>query len=343
MRLFVAAAGFQTAIQDCGRSGLRKFGVTPGGALDPVPLRLANLLVGNNETAAGLEIATGRVQLRFSDERLVAWGGAAFEVQVAGDGLPPLRCGRVYAGETCEFLPANGRAWLAVSGGIDVPLVLGSRATDLRAHFGGMNGRTLRDGDELPLGAQTEIGSRMARQITGRVASWSGPRLSPLRRPRNRAEQTCEQNLTAPRQDRSDTTEMTLRVIRGKHWRGDTGARLLGRRFRVAMNSDRMGLRLEGEIIEAAYGALVSEPVAPGTIQLPPDGAPIVLLADCQTVGGYPKLAHVITVDLAHAAQLQPMHQVRFALTTLDFAQQLVRQRERDIARFRAGIRARFA
>ncbi|MBV9009577.1 MAG: biotin-dependent carboxyltransferase family protein [Verrucomicrobia bacterium] len=322
MTVLVTAAGFQTTVQDCGRVGWRPFGVTPGGALDAATLRLANLLVGNDETAAGLEIASGRVQLRFCDERLIAWGGGRFKVKIARDSSPPLRCACVAPGESCEILATHGRAWLAVSGGIDVPLVLGSRATDLRARFGGFNGRALRDGDELPLGARTQSELRIAAQITGRLANWTGPYSSPA----------APERMT------------TLRTIRGQHWTAEAGAKLLEGNFRVAINSDRMGLRLEGKTIPRTHaGMLVSQPVTPGTIQLPTNGAPIVLLADCQTIGGYPRLAHVISVDLARAAQLQPMDYVRFELTTLGFAQQLARQREREIAIFRAGIRTRFA
>jgi len=118
---------------------------------------------------------------------------------------------------------------------------------------------------------------------------------------------------------------------------------LLAQKFRVAMNSDRMGLRLEGsEILAGNPRELVSEAVAPGTIQLPPSGAPVVLLGDCQTIGGYPKIAHVITVDLSYAAQLQPLDEVRFELIELEEARDLLRERERDVALFRAGLEARF-
>src|SRR5438132_8893639 len=109
------------------------------------------------------------------------------------------------------------------------------------------------------------------------------------------------------------------------------------------MNSDRMGLRLEGgEIALTNARELVSEAVVPGTIQLPPSGAPVILLGDCQTIGGYPKIAHVITVDLSYAAQLQPLDEVRFALIELEEARDLLRERERDVALFLAGLEARF-
>jgi antagonist of KipI len=134
-----------------------------------------------------------------------------------------------------------------------------------------------------------------------------------------------------------------LRIIRGKNWDDNIGAKLLAQKFRIAMDSDRMGLRLEGEeIASASRRELVSEAVTPGTVQLPPSGAPVVLLQGCQTIGGYPKIAHVITVDLGYAAQLQPLDEVRFELIELEEARQLLRKREREIALFRAGLEARF-
>ena len=163
-------------------------------------------------------------------------------------------------------------------GSLDSTCSMGSRATDLRAHFGGWAGRVLRDGDELPLGGESKLCSRMRKEISEVVSDWSAPRFVPQGR--------------------------FLRVIRGKNWDDDIGEKLLGQKFCVAMNSDRMGLRLEGgEILPGNPPELVSEAVAPGTIQLPPSGAPVVLLGDCQTIGGYPKIVHVITVDLGHAAQ----------------------------------------
>ena len=316
MTVSVISAGFQTTVQDCGRIGLRKFGVTPGGALDPISLRLANLLVGNLECTAGLECISGRLRLRFHDERILAWSGGEFEVRLGDKLVPVLHCARVST--DIEILPQRGgRAWLAISGGINVPEILGSRATDLRAHFGGWEGRALRDGNELPLGVESELCARVRDEIPDHVSDWSAPRFV--------------------------ARGKLLRIIRGKNWDDNIGAKLLAQKFRIAMDSDRMGLRLEGEeIASASRRELVSEAVTPGTVQLPPSGAPVVLLQGCQTIGGYPKIAHVITVDLGYAAQLQPLDEVRFELIELEEARQLLRKREREIALFRAGLEARF-
>src|SRR6266480_1827623 len=209
MIVSVISAGFQTTVQDCGRIGLRKFGVTPGGALDPISLRLANLLVGNLECTAGLECVSGRLRLRFHDERILAWSGGEFEVRLGDKLVPVLHCARVST--DIEILPQRGgRAWLAISGGINVPEILGSRGTDLRARFGGWEGRALRDGDLLPLGAESELCPRIRAAIPNVVSDWSAPRFGSRRR--------------------------FLRVIRGKNWDNDIGAKLLAQKFRVAMN-----------------------------------------------------------------------------------------------------------
>jgi antagonist of KipI len=281
---------------------------------------LMNLLIGNDQCAAGLEIASGRVRLQFDDERLVAWCGGDFEVRSAGMAIPPLHCARVAAGAICELQARRGRAWLAISGGIEVPEVLGSRSTDLRAHFGGLDGRVFRDKDEVSLGAPSSLARNIAVRLSHPVSDWSAPLLF--------------------------TPRSVLRVVRGRRWDDfdeNERAKFLAGTFRLAMNSDRMGLRLEGDhISNNKAGELPSEAVAPGTVQVPHDGAPIVLLADCQTIGGYPKIADVITVDLARAAQLQPLDEVTFELITVAEAQELLLALERDIALFRAGLQARF-
>jgi antagonist of KipI len=337
--MLVLSAGFQTTVQDGGRFGFRDCGVATAGALDSAGMRILNLLVGNDERDAGLEIASGRVRLKFTDDRLVAWSGGDGNVRIGENAIPSLHCARVSAENACEITPRRGRAWLAISGSIDVTEVLGSRSTDLRACFGGWHGRALRDGDELSLGEPRVMARKIADHISDQVADWSGPQIPSSRvESRDPAEVTLKE---APR-DPSTPLGMTLQTIRGKNWTDEVGAKFLAQGFRVAMNSDRMGLRLEGAEIQPYSSELPSEPVTPGTIQLPAAGTPILLLADCQTVGGYPKIAHVITVDLARAAQLQPMDEVRFELTTLERARMLLQKRERDIALFRAGLEARF-
>src|SRR5437879_1759700 len=154
MNATAVRAGFLTSVQDLGRAGFREFGVSLGGALDPHALRVANLLAGNDESAAGLELTFGGLRLRFADDRIVVWSGGYFDVRIGSASLLAGHPALVGAGEEFSIdSPAGGcRAWLAISGGIDVPMVLGSRSGDLRAGFGGVKGRLVRDGEEFPLG-----------------------------------------------------------------------------------------------------------------------------------------------------------------------------------------------
>ena len=147
MSVSVLSAGFLTSVQDLGRMGYRPSGISIGGALDSHALRVANALVGNEDSAAGLEATLGKLRLRFDDQRVVAWCGGAFTVRIDGENLPPGHAGLVAKDDELVMAAPNAgsRAWLAISGGINVPPVLGSRSTDLRGNFGGHEGRALRD------------------------------------------------------------------------------------------------------------------------------------------------------------------------------------------------------
>ena len=317
MKAIVERAGFLTSVQDLGRTGFRQFGVSASGALDPFALRVANLLVGNNAAAAALEITLGGLRLHFEDERIVAWCGGEFDVRVGPKSLPAGHAAWVHAGEEVKFgRPQIGcRCWLAIAGGIDVAVVLRSCSTDLRAQFGGFEGRTLRDGDVLPLG--TRPGSSPL--ATG-ISTWTAPHdwASPAKR--------------VP----------VLRFIPGVDWNRFNARslrRLTSEAFAVSPDSDRMGVRLDGPKLERLDNVdLISEAVAPGTIQVPPSGKPILLLGDCQTIGGYPKIGHVITVDLGVAAQLRAGEHARFSEVSLADAHRLLLEREREFQRFRVGI-----
>jgi antagonist of KipI len=318
--MIVKRAGFLTSVQDLGRTGLRQFGVSTSGALDSFALRLANLLVGNDESVAGLEITHGGLQLRFEDERIVAWCGGEFDVQIGSRALPAGHIARVQSGDELKFGGAQigCRCWLAISGGIDVPVVLGSRSTDLRANFGGLKGRNLCDGDQLSLG-ESRRSSRLVGATAG-ISSWTAPHdwANPAKR------------------------EPILRFIRGIDWnrfKSSTLQRLTSETFSVSPDSDRMGVRLDGpEVKREDKTDLISEAVAAGTIQVPPGGKPILLLGDCQTIGGYPKIAHVISVDLGVAAQLRAGDGVHFFEVSLQDAHRLLIERERDFERFHIGL-----
>lgn len=353
MKVNVERAGFLNTVQDLGRAGAREHGVPIGGALDPFALRIANALVGNHDAAAGIEVTLGRLELRFDDDRVIAWIGEEFEVRV---GRKQIACGHAALVRPYDKLtviaPKNAsRAWLAISGGIDVPVVLGSRSTDLRSGFGGFNGRALQDRDALRLGRRSPAAHKIAGALTERdgVGDW-----------------TVQADWMHNR-----SSHVLLRVVRGNQWpRFTAEAQTAFRRwtYSVLPESDRMGARLAGPSLKrnvegaaplAAAGIghegasrsmrvapaeeMLSEPVAPGTIQVPPDGKPILLLNDCQTIGGYPKIAHVISVDLSAAARLRADDDVQFREVELEEAHALFMQREEDFERFRLGLKLRFA
>jgi len=320
-------AGFLTTVQDLGRTGVREFGVSLGGALDTHALRVANLLAGNDESAAALEVTFGGLRLRFSDDRVLVWCGAEFKAAI---GSTPIGAGHpavVHAGEEFSIeSPARGcRAWLAISGGIDVPLVLGSRGGDLRAGFGGLHGRPLRDGEQFRLGENSQRAKSLVESLRSeRVGGWKPPHdwSNPARR------------------------GTMLRYLEGSdsHRFLDSARQLFASgSFFVSPDSDRMGIRLDGPSLERQEKAdLLSEAVAPGTVQVPPNGKPILLLNDCQTIGGYPKIAHVITVDLPAATQLCPGDQVRFVRTSIGEAHALLIERAHNLEQFRRGLESRY-
>lgn len=284
--LLVERPGLLTTVQDLGRYGYQHLGVSPGGALDALDHRLANLLVGNPEEFATLEITVLGPTLVASRPLQIALCGAPFAFTCDGRPLPLGELIPVQAGARLAIGTAatGARAYLAVAGGFDVPLVMGSRSTALRDRFGGFDGRALRAGDVLPIG--TADHARQASDAGVKRVSASGP----------------------------------VRFVDGPHWESlpdDARQRFLDASFAVSSNSDRMGLRLQGPAIDLALPELISSGVATGTIQLPPDGHPIVLLADRQTIGGYPRLGEVIAADLPRLAQLRPGDALRFTRCTL--------------------------
>lgn len=324
MSITVSRADFQATVQDLGRIGFRRFGVSLGGALDLQALRVANLLVGNEPSLAGIELAFGGLRLHFQDERVIAWCGGEFDVQVGSLSLPAGHACLICAGDELRIARAKlgCRAWVAVSGGIDVPFVLESRSTDLRAGFGGFKGRSLRAADVIPLGKCSELTQNLMKKLTQeRIGRWC-----PVRAWSNPAK-----------------AQPVLRLVRGGDWErfnSSTLGRITSERFTVSPDSDRMGVRFESPALNAAgNGEQESEAVAPGTIQVPPGGKAILLLGDCQTVGGYPKIAHVITLDLPIAAQLRPADQVRFCEISLAEAHALLVERVRELEQFRCGLK----
>ncbi|MBI4989864.1 MAG: biotin-dependent carboxyltransferase family protein [Rhodocyclales bacterium] len=338
----VLDGGLATTVQDAGRPGYRSLGVALSGALDPLWLECANALVGNAADATALEMRLTGPRLRVAGGRVrvALVGQAEGEVRRAVSRrltFAPWQSMALEEGDELRIRAVRGGiAYLAVSGGIDTPPQLGSRATHLRAGMGGVQGRALMAGDRLPAGAVAPNGPERRQAAflheTGPIRLLPGP------------------------QDDYFTRDALRALIEGEHI--------------VSRDADRMGLRLQGPRLEhdaalgdeipasrwaaprnagapsggseatRAWGSFISDGVAPGTLQVPPDGQPILLLADCQTVGGYPKIATVIRADLPRLAHLLPDDRLRFAIATRAEALAALRAQRARLDAWRAGIAA---
>lgn len=306
MEIRVLRGGMQTTVQDLGRRGHRGSGVPWSGAMDGFALRIANALVGNPDDAAGLEMTLVGAELEFSEDALIATAGAE------SAGCPAWAPVAVRAGERIKFGECRGgcRTYLAVAGGIAVAPVLGSRSTYLRGGFGGLAGRALREGDVLAVGA-APAGRWSSVRANWRIDRRFLPAYSPTPK---------------------------VRVVRGAQ-AAEFGPDFWEQQFQIATQSDRMAVRLEGvKLTRSTTEELLSTAVLPGTVQVPPDGRPLVLMADAQTIGGYPQLGQVITVDLPLVAQLRPGDGVFFVEASVEDAQRLARARERGLGMLREGL-----
>ena len=296
----VLVPGLLSTVQDLGRPGLGDLGVPAGGAADAHALRLGNLLLGNEEGAAALEATLVGPELLFEEAAHVVLAGAPFGAQLDGAPLPAWEAVSVPAGGrlTVGRALSGARGYVCVRGGLDVPSVLGSRATDVATGFGGLDGRPLRASDRLSVGAAR--GEPRGQRVDAAAARWSGPR-------------------------------HRLRVTPGPQgdWFGeDVVETFFSRGFRVSASSSRTGVRLEGEPLVAPTRSLVTEGVVAGAIQVPPAGLPIVLLVEHPSTGGYPKIGSVISADLSALAQLRPGEEVRFARVSFEEARRLFLDRE---------------
>ena len=272
--------------------------------MDSFAIQSANLMVGNDAGAAGLEWALGGGSLTFSDATSIALAGATVRATLAGRSVAPCTTVSVAAGETLEIEQfVTGRfLYVAVSGGVDIPSLLGSKSTYLPGHFGGLNGRLIKTGDELPLG-------------TSHVAVSDGFH--------------CSVELM-PRYD-SDTVHVT-RGPQAELFTESAFQALSESTHRISTASDRTGYKIDGPSIGASPGSLPSEAACPGSIQVPGDGHPIILMADAPTVGGYPKIAVVSAADMPIVAQRRPGETLRFEIVTIEQSQKAFRRRAADLS-----------
>ena len=317
MSVRVLRPGLLTTVQDRGRHGFQRVGLCPGGAMDQVALALANALVGNAPDEAALEITLIGPELLFEQDTLVAVCGAEFHGSfphnrpVLATGGARFNVGRAVRG---------ARAYLAVAGGFAIDPVLGSRSTYLPGRFGGFEGRALKHGDVLALrdGAAFERFSKLkgARENTVR---WSAPPLT-----------------------LADREPILVHVIEGQHFASfdaNSQRAFFDTVWRVAPDSNRMGFRLGGPPLGRPQAdEILSGPTCLGSVQVPPSGVPIALMADHQTTGGYPRIAEIASADVARLAQLAPGGKVHFAKCSLEIAAELRKHAREHIESALRGI-----
>ena len=311
----VIQPGALTTVQDLGRYGYQQYGVPPSGAIDNYAFRTGNLLVGNGETAASLEMTLFGCKLRVLREITIAITGADFTAALNRDPIPMWETISVRQGDIISFsrLKSGCRAYLSASGGINVPGVMASAATYIKARLGGLEGRALRTGDILQTieSAPTTVKARVP------------PEYIPL--------YGCQ---------------IELRVILGPQdncFTEDGIHTFLQSDYTVSPQADRMGYRFEGPRIQHSTKAdIISDGIPLGAVQVPGDGLPIILLADRQTTGGYTKIATVISVDIPKLAQTKPGDKVRFHQIKEDEAISELRQYEKQIKDIRHSLRNTF-
>ncbi len=307
--LEVIRPGLLTTVQDLGRYGFQSCGMPVAGAMDRFALRAANILVGNDEGAAGLEITLLGPKLKFLVDSVIAITGGDLGPSMDCRPVPQWETVQVKAGSILSFEgPRLGcRAYLAVGGGIQVPVVMGSRSTYLRGNVGGFKGRSLQAGDILLAGLP----------------------LGPLPQPGTAVPASLRPPLAGP---------WEVRVVLGPqddHFDPPSLQEFLHSQFTIKPESDRMGYRLDGPPIKPRVGDIISDGIPLGAIQVPADGYPIIMMVDRQTTGGYPKIATVISADIGKLAQAKPGDGVCFRQVTVEEAHVLFCQEEQAVTQIR--------
>lgn len=311
MSIRIIHAGPLTTVQDAGRSGYLRSGIGPSGVMDRAAYTEANYLAGNVSGEAVLEFTLFGPTLCFEEPTIFALTGAEMNARLDGRAIGRGTVQEAAAGQTLVMgLSTDGcRGYLSVFGGITVPAVMGSRSTSLKCRIGGLEGRALKDGDLLPAGNTYNL--------------------------TDLAKQSILQRRTEPH---SYGKSATVRVIPGPQadcFTQDGLRTFLSSAWLVSPQSDRMGIRFDGPVIESAGSTdIVSDGIVFGSVQVPSDGKPIILMADRQTTGGYAKIATVVTEDLPLLAQRKPGDRVSFAGTTVEAAQkEIVRKAVADGSR----------
>ena len=303
--ILVQSPGTFTTVQDLGREGFGALGVSPSGAADAVSLRVGNRLVENPETAAGLEMTLVGGTFEFPEGAVLALSGSDFGANLDGTPVKLWTSFAAQRGQTLRVGPTRGgaRCYLCVQGGIVVEPLMGSASTHVLSGLGGWQGRPLRKGDVLPVGAPRG----RFRKTT--VDTSALARLSPRR---------------------------LLRVTPGSQGAlfPESSHRLLCESaYRVREESNRVGIRLEGpRIANYSGGEMITEGAPLGAIQVPPEGCPMIVFVEQQTTGGYPKIANIISADFHSVGQLRPRDEIRFERVEMETARRLLKEQEELLA-----------
>ncbi len=324
MGIKVLHPGLLTTIQDLGRYGVQKFGVIVGGAMDSLSLRIANLLVGNPQDEGALEVTLYGTSLVFESDELIAITGGNLRPTLDGKEVKMWRPLLVKKGAILKFHAAVSgcRAYVSFSGGIQVPKVMNSKSTYLRASLGGFQGRKLQKNDIFDCGERTALGEELFQHLQKEPANYSW--------------------LVYFTSFVDFNKTKTIRIIRGSEYERfdkESIKDFLSTPYTITTQADRMGYRLEGKQIHLKEQfELLSEGVTYGTIQVPANGQPIILMADRQTTGGYPKIGQVISADLPSLAQMQATDKIYFKEVTLKEAQMALIHQEKQLKKLAYGL-----
>jgi len=325
----VIRPGLLTTVQDLGRYGYQKHGVIVSGAMDSYSLRLANLLVGNKESEAALEITLMGPSLIIEKGTLFSITGGDLSPTINGEPVPLWRPVYLREKSVLQFgaCKSGCRAYLTVAGGYKIPEIMGSKSTYQRAGIGGFKGRILQKDDVLEVGDLREESIHIIKQLKKESLSntfvstawYLGSGLIP-----------------------KDSEHTTVRVMPGREFEEfseESKNEFFNSPFDITPQSDRMGYRLSGVTLKLQEPLeMISEAVSLGTIQVPPDGNPIILLADRQTTGGYPKIGQLAAVDISRIAQVKPGDKIMFKKISLGEAEKLYIDREKYIRSLKTAV-----
>lgn len=311
MSIRIDIPGPLSTVQDLGRSGYMKDGFGASGAMDKRALRLGNILVGNEDNAAGIEMTLMGISATVLDRTVAAFTGADISPKINGKSVSMNKAILLMPGDKIEtgFAVSGCRAYLSLKGGVDVPVVMGSRSTNLKCKIGGFKGRKLDMDDIIPV-LPTTIPDK---------------------------EETEKRNI--PYSPYFENGFATVRAVEGPQdfmFSAEEKEKFFSSEYKVTPASDRMGMRLEGAPVSSLEGVdIISDGIVEGSVQIPKNGMPIILLADRQTTGGYAKIATVITADIPLLAQCKPGDTIRFSRVSVDEAQKILKEENRFFSSLR--------